>query len=120
MIECPPTTTIKAIDVKPHYWAQWCTIEGYPEPFANTIVSVKWSEDGQHLWFMLDTHNFLKASPDEELELIPQDVTQRPVSTLQRIDRDHLELLTNRPTKPDVRKALLEAKKAIDLALGEL
>lgn len=66
----PETKKVKARDVKPYEWALWCSIMG-SEPFANDIVSVHPSECGAYLWFMLDSHNFLKATPDEELELIP-------------------------------------------------
>src|ERR1700675_1652924 len=72
---CPPTVQVKAIDVKPMRYAQWCTVRGENglpgPPFANTIESRDWSEDGKQIVFMLGTHNFLFADPDQELELIP-------------------------------------------------
>jgi hypothetical protein len=70
MSEAPASELIRAGDVKPYEWAQWCRIEG-GAPFANEIVSVKPAEDGVHLWFMLDSFNFMKVKPDEVLDLIP-------------------------------------------------
>lgn len=70
MNECPKTQKVKARDVKPYQWAFWCSIMG-GEPFANEIVSAHPSECGAYLWLMLDSHNFYKASPDDELDLIP-------------------------------------------------
>lgn len=66
----PETERVIARDVKPYEWAQWCSIAGGP-PFANDIVSVKPADDGVHLWFMLDSFNFMKVKPDDVLELIP-------------------------------------------------
>jgi hypothetical protein len=66
----PETKQIRARDVAPFFWAQWCSVGG-GEPFANAIVGVRWSEDGKHLWFMLESHNFMKVDPDEMLELVP-------------------------------------------------
>jgi hypothetical protein len=70
MKDKPQTVAVRAGDVKPYEWAQWCRIED-SEPFANEIVSVCPADDGVHLWFMLDSHNFLKAHPEEVLDLIP-------------------------------------------------
>lgn len=73
--ECPicdvPEQQVRARDVKPFHWAQWCTVGGRSEPFANPICGVKWSEDGQRLWFLLETHNAFSADPDEMLDLMP-------------------------------------------------
>lgn len=62
---------IKARDAKPKLYALWCTVEGHPSPFANDIEAIRWSDDGEHLWFLLGTHNFYKVRPDEEVDLIP-------------------------------------------------
>lgn len=66
----PETQQVRASDVKPYEWSQWCRIED-GEPFANEIVHVRPADDGIHLWFMLDSHNFMKVKPDDMLELIP-------------------------------------------------
>ena len=66
----PKMVKLKALDVKPHHFALWCRIED-GEPFENEIVSRRWSDDGQKITFMLGTHNFFFASPDEEVELVP-------------------------------------------------
>jgi hypothetical protein len=67
------TQKIKARDVKPYHWALRCTFGGDPTPVDNEIVSVRWSEDGKLLSFMLDSHNFYGAAPDEMLDLVPMD-----------------------------------------------
>ncbi len=59
----------RAIDVTPYEHAIWCTV-GDSKPYANTIVSRRWSEDGAKIWFMLDSHNFLSAAPDEEIDVV--------------------------------------------------
>lgn len=69
----PDAVPILARDVKPYHYGIWCTIAGNPKPFVIQFVSVKWSEDGKHLWFMLDSHNFHKAKPNEELSLVPME-----------------------------------------------
>lgn len=75
--EPPEVVTLKARDVKPYHYGVWCTV-GDPEtgreskPFSNTICVIKWSEDGEHLWFGLDTHNTIKVAPDEEIEVVPE------------------------------------------------
>ena len=84
----PTLQKVKAIDVKPYRWAVWCTIEGNPKPFANDIVSRRWSEDGAHIWFMLDTHNFLNAQFDEVLELVPLNCSKMSPDLLARIDAE--------------------------------
>lgn len=66
----PVTEQVLARDVVPYEWAQWCSIED-SLPFSNDVVSVRPSDCGTYLWFMLETWNFFKAKPDEELELIP-------------------------------------------------
>lgn len=66
----PETIWVRADCVKPYEWAQWCSIED-GRPFANEIVATRRSECGEYLWFMLDSHNFMKVKPDEWLELIP-------------------------------------------------
>lgn len=75
--EPPEVVTLKARDIKPYHYGVWCIV-GDPDtgnkskPFSNTICSIKWSEDGEHLWFMLDTHNTMKVAPDEEIEVVPE------------------------------------------------
>ena len=72
----PELKRVLARDVLPYHWGVWCTVGGRPEPFSNTIEHVSWSEDGQHLWFMLGTHNFCKAAPDQEIELVPHELAE--------------------------------------------
>jgi hypothetical protein len=71
----PKTEKVRAIDVKPYEWGIWCTVGdgkgGKSEPFVNAIESRKWSDDGKRIWFLLGTHNFQDATPDEEMDLVP-------------------------------------------------
>jgi len=64
----PVFITLRARDVKPYHYGLWSSVGG--DPFANCICSVKWSDDGAHLWFMLESHNFYKVEPDEEIEVV--------------------------------------------------
>lgn len=95
----PKMEKVRACDVVPYHWGVWCRIKSpdYPHPFTNTIEGVTWSEDGAHLWFTLGTHNFHKADPDEELELVPCELPPFSAEHLARIKRDHAELIAKRP-----------------------
>lgn len=88
---------VRARDVLPYHWGIWCRVGDDPKPFVNTIEGVSWSEDGQHLWFMLGTHNFYKADPDEEVELVACDLPDFGLTYLERIKREHAELFAKRP-----------------------
>jgi hypothetical protein len=92
----PKTVRIRATDVRPYRWALWCSVDG-GEPFANPIEGRRWSEDGQHIWFMLDTHNFYKAAPDDEIELIPV-VPSFSAELLADIEADDARRFGSRPT----------------------
>ncbi len=96
----PPTVKVRAIDAKPYHWAMRCTIGDDPRIIDNEICARKWSEDGRHIWFMLDTHNFVKAAPDEELDLVPR----TPGFSIEYLasvdDRDDVKMAT-RPRHPN-------------------
>ncbi len=68
----PRTVSVLASGVKPYQWSLWCRIEG-GEPFANEIVGVRPSDCGEYLWFMLDSHNFMKVRLTDVLHLIPRE-----------------------------------------------
>jgi hypothetical protein len=67
----PEVESVRARDVQPYVWGIWCEVEGIKEPFVNTIMSVKWSDDGERIFFGLETHNFDSRKPEEEIELVP-------------------------------------------------
>lgn len=69
MSEEPKTTMVRARDIKPYHYALWCRIQD-GKPFCNDICGVRWSEDGKKLWFMLESHNFFDAEPDEMVEVV--------------------------------------------------
>ena len=64
----PVFVTLRARDVKPYHYALWSSVGG--DPFANCICLVKWSDDGTHLRWMLESHNFYEVEPDEEVEVV--------------------------------------------------
>ena len=72
----PESVTVKARDIKPYHYGVWSVTRDEAgresAPFSNTIVHIRWSDDGKHLWFGLDTHNAMKVEPDEEVEVIPE------------------------------------------------
>jgi hypothetical protein len=99
-IECPATVKVKAIDVKPYRYAVWCTVEDWKgdkgKPFANVIEHRGWSKDGESIWFMLGSHNFMNAKPDEEMELIEHDDKMSP-DLMARFDKEDEEAMAKRP-----------------------
>ncbi len=93
---------IKAIDLIPHRWGIWCTIPddsqpgGKSKPFVNEICSRKWSDDGESIWFMLESHNFLNKKPDEEIEVVPY-VSGMTPGYLAECDERDAKLMAMRP-----------------------
>lgn len=72
----PESVIVKARDIKPYHYGVWSITRDEAgresKPFSNTIVYIRWCDDGKHLWFGLDTHNTMKVEPDEEVEVIPE------------------------------------------------
>lgn len=95
----PKTVKVKARDVVPYLYGDWSSVAD-GEPFANQIVRIRWSEDGEHLWFGLDSHNFMKARPDEVLELVPME----PRGMLAKKKADQWVL----PPRPNPKDKMLE------------
>lgn len=60
---------IKAIDIIPYKHALRCIIND-AGPFDNTIIIKRWSSDGSKINFMLDSHNFFSAKPDDLVDFI--------------------------------------------------
>ena len=71
----PEFVNVLGIDVIPYQYAVWCSIRD-GEPFANPIVSRRWSDDGEFIWFMLDSHNFAKCKPDEVMGHVVRHLTK--------------------------------------------
>lgn len=65
----PEITEVRGIDVVPYDYSIWCSI-GNGEPFCNEIVGRRWSEDGQRICIMLDSHNFDSFGPDEMVRVV--------------------------------------------------
>jgi len=85
----------KAIDVTPLDHGIWCTVCD-SEPFVNAIVLRKWSEDGKKIWFMLDTHNFMDADPDEEIDVVEIEPMYPPKLFRECLEKDKIKM-ANRP-----------------------
>ena len=84
-----------AIDITPYEYLYPCIlVDKYAEI---EIVSRKWSDDGNKIWFMLDTHNFVSAEPDEELEVIPFRPKYCTDKFLEDVRRKDKERMDNRP-----------------------
>lgn len=98
----PESVKVLARDVRPYHYAVWFTYQG-GEPYANAIMSVRWAEDGEHLLFGLESHNTLKARPDEVLELV--DTSNMPVWQKRRETYSNW-VLPSPPTPPTPKDAL--------------
>lgn len=88
----------RALDVTPYEHSIWCTVGG-GEPFANTIVLRRWSEDGKQVVFMLDTHNFLFADPDEEIDVVENEQPFYNREMQQKCLREDAERMRAHPGK---------------------
>lgn len=95
-MDSPELKRVRARDVVPYHWAVWCTV-GDGKPFGNTVEHVSWSEDGEHLWFLLGTHNTYKAKPDEEVELVPCDVSWMSAASIEDVRRRHADTIAKGP-----------------------
>jgi hypothetical protein len=106
----PKIEKVRAIDCKPYHYALWCAIED-GKPFANEMCLRKWTDDGEKIVFMLESHNFYAVDPDEIIEVIalPED----RYANLRHDERD-AETMKNRPPrkpKPVPARDLTEAQK---------
>jgi hypothetical protein len=99
----PTFVTVRARDVKPYHYGIWSSTGG--EPFANCICAVKWSDDGEHLLFILESHGFYRVTPDEEVEVV--DLTSNPVWEWSR--KKHAEWVLPPPPTPEPAPADLAA-----------
>lgn len=93
----PKLEKVKAIDVKPYHYALWCSIED-DKPFANEICLRKWTDDGEKIVFMLESHNFYFAEPDEMIEVIA--LSEATYANLRHDVRDAETMKQRPPQKP--------------------
>ena len=119
MTDEPKQVKKRAIDVTPYQHSIWCVV-GSGEPFANPIVLRKWSDKGDKIVFMLDSHNFLFAYPDEEIDVI-ESVTpfySDPKFLADCLARDAAQM-KNRPTPvPALSEVERLRKRIAELELG--
>lgn len=112
----PTMVKKRAIDVTPYEHGIWCSI-GDGEPFVNDIVMRRWSDDGTRITFMLDSHNFLFAEPDEEIAVVVREEPYGSAKFMEDCLRSDAETMKNRPTQP--RPMCQEGQAAIDLLLSQ-
>lgn len=79
---------MRAIDIKPNRWALLCTFRGSDRVIENPIGPRRWSEDGESIWFMLDSHNTFNARPDELVSVVPHLGYASPEALAQSDARD--------------------------------
>lgn len=65
----PEIIEVRGIDVIPYEYGLWCSI-GSGEPFVNEIVGRRWTDDGQRISAMLESHNFTSFVPDEMVRVV--------------------------------------------------
>lgn len=92
----PEQIEVRAINIVPYEHALWCTV-GDSKPFANTIARRSWSEDGESIWFMLDTHNFAKYKPTEMVRVVQKTRNQYAPARRQNDQYDNAMFLEGRP-----------------------
>ncbi len=78
---------VKAIDIKPYRYYLPCLMGEEERPMFNEICIRRWSEDGKKITFMLDSHNFLFAKPDELVEVVPIKKGQYSNEFYERVDK---------------------------------
>jgi len=102
----------RAIDVTPYEHGIWCSVAG-GNPFVNTIVLRKWSDDGSQVIFMLDSHNFLFAKPDEEIEVVEHTSTFYDAEfQAKRLAEDAKNMMARPVPAPPTERDQLRAKLA--------
>jgi len=98
----------KAIDVTPHNHLLPCYIE---DVYHEVEIALRgWTDDGKRIRFMLETHNFFSAAPDEEVEVIEYE----PKYCVPDYQERDAKRMANRPTKivPEESVATLKARIA--------
>lgn len=106
----------RAIDVTPYEHGIWCSV-GDSKPFVNEVCIRRWSEDGSKIAFMLETHNFIFADPDKEMDVV---VIEKPYCSVKFMEdclREDAERMKNRPVPP--RPMCPEGQAAIDLLMSQ-
>ena len=94
---------MKAKDIIPNLgFALACNWVDQPEGTPPTNVDIchaKWSEDGEHIWFMLETHNFYKARPDDDVDVITFEPHKYYADQREHLEAQHRVFLASRPLR---------------------
>lgn len=117
-VEKPEMCRVKARDVVPYHWALWCSIED-GKPFANEIVHVSWSDDGERIWFGLETHNAFSAGPDEEVELVPHECSMS-ADLREDVRKRHAKVIADRPRTREAAEREANARALLARWAGEI
>lgn len=107
----PTIVQKRAIDVTPHEHGIWCSI-GDGQPFVNTIVLRRWYDDGTKISFMLDSHNFASAEPEELMSVVEIEYPYSAEHLADCLQKD-AEKMAKRPVITDSEKALTLALKSL-------
>jgi hypothetical protein len=87
----------RAIDVTPYLHGVRASFASEPgRVFTTEIAGRSWADDGEAIWFMLETHNFMKHAPDEMIEVVELN-TSCPADLLDRVLRRDAEEMRSRP-----------------------
>ena len=95
MSEKPRTDSIFAIDVVPYRWGVYCG-EAEARPHVDTIVHMRWSDDGSKIVFATADGVTLTASPNALLQLVAVPVAPLPFEVEFRV-RHELWMMQHRP-----------------------
>lgn len=90
--------SLPAIEVIPYHYSLRCIFTGNKERVVSVeIVGRHWSEDGEKIWFMLDSHNFYSAAPEEAMRVVPYRPSYHRPEDRERIVREDAEKMARRP-----------------------
>lgn len=104
----PAIVRVKVLDVVPYRHGVYCSIED-GKPFVNDIVSRDWSEDGEKVIFMLESHNFLFEPYGGELDVVVLESVGRRF-----FPKDESDFLSKRP-KPSKTCESCQGKGKIEI-----
>ena len=98
MSERPRTDSIFAIDVVPYRWGVYCG-KADDKHYVDTIVHMRWSDDGSKVVFHTADGVTLTAAPDALLRLVAVPHASLPLEVEFRV-RQELLMIQHRPRPP--------------------
>ncbi len=89
---------IKAIDITPYFYSMPCELPG-DQFILNEMCCRRWSDNGDKIWWLLDTHNTFSAKPNDLVEVVPTDY--HSAGNLERWEAEDAERMAKRPKTKD-------------------